>query len=65
MADIANFLNEILVLGERIEVFRGSNSLGQGVFIETKDRYLVWVPDGSDLLRTTHLGDAISVEKVT
>ncbi|MFE8700535.1 hypothetical protein ACFYKX_07920 [Cytobacillus sp. FJAT-54145] len=60
--NMAEFLNRILTLGDKIEVLSGDDDIDEGSFVYASGNVLVWVDDDGDL-NTTNL-DNITVRKI-
>ncbi|MDP9729459.1 hypothetical protein ACOJUR_02150 [Alicyclobacillus tolerans] len=57
-------LRRAFTLGDRIKVYAGDTQIdGTGSFIAFQDRFLIWA-DSTGLINFTHLGDAITIQKV-
>jgi hypothetical protein len=60
--NMADFLNKILSMGDKIEVLSGDDEIEEGSFIGASDNFVVWVDDSGDM-NTSDLG-SVTVRKV-
>jgi hypothetical protein len=60
--NMSEFLNNILKLGDKIEVLSGDEEIEEGAFVFARGNFLVWFDDDGEL-NTTNL-DNITVRKV-
>ncbi|WP_335871212.1 hypothetical protein [Bacillus sp. 2205SS5-2] len=60
--NMADFLNRILSLGDKLEVLSGDDEIEEGAFVLAREGFLVWFDENGDL-NTSNL-DNITVRKL-